>query len=96
MNELLNLEEEYNFYKNGKNFNQRLENLLNEYASRPSLLYLAKNIIDDLREAKIYLKREDVDHTGSHKINNVLDQVLLVKKWVKIELLLKQELVNMV
>lgn len=83
MNELLNLEKEYNFYKNDKEFNDELQKLLNEYAGRPSLLYFAENMTKDLGGAKIYLKREDLNHTGSHKINNVLGQVLLAKKMGK-------------
>lgn len=83
MNELLNLEEEYNFYKNDPEFKKELQTLLNEYAGRPSLLYFAENMSNDLGGAKIYLKREDLNHTGSHKINNVLGQVLLAKKMGK-------------
>ncbi|KZX11100.1 tryptophan synthase subunit beta [Methanobrevibacter filiformis] len=80
MSELITLEEQYNFYKNDFNFNEELQRLLNEYAGRPSLLYFAENMTKDLGGAKIYLKREDLNHTGSHKINNVLGQVLLAKK----------------
>jgi tryptophan synthase beta subunit len=83
MNELLDLEKQYYTYKNDKEFNKELQNLLNEYAGRPSLLYFAENMTKDLGGAKIYLKREDLNHTGSHKINNVLGQVLLAKKMGK-------------
>lgn len=80
MNELINLEEKYEFYKKDKEFNEELNKLLNEYAGRPSLLYYAEKMSKDLGGAKIYLKREDLNHTGSHKINNVLGQALLAKK----------------
>lgn len=83
MNSLLELEESYNFYKNDYNFNQELNTLLKEYAGRPSILYYARKMTKDLGGAKIYLKREDLNHTGSHKINNVLGQVLLAKKMGK-------------
>ncbi len=79
MNEIINLEKSYDFYKNDEKFNTELNNLLKIYAGRPSLLYFAKNMTKDLGGAKIYLKREDLNHTGSHKINNVLGQVLLAK-----------------
>lgn len=80
MNELINLEEKYEYYKNDEEFNIELKKLLNDYAGRPSLLYYAEKMSKDLGGAKIYLKREDLNHTGSHKINNVLGQVLLAKK----------------
>lgn len=80
MNELINLEEKYEFYKKDKEFNEELNKLLNEYAGRPSLLYYGEKMSKDLGGAKIYLKREDLNHTGSHKINNVLGQALLAKK----------------
>lgn len=83
MNELIQLEETYEFYKNDKAFNEELTTLLNEYAGRPSLLYYAEKMTKDLGGAKIYLKREDLNHTGSHKINNVLGQVLMAKKMGK-------------
>ncbi len=83
MNSLIELEESYNFYRNDYNFNQELNTLLKEYAGRPSLLYYARKMTKDLGGAKIYLKREDLNHTGSHKINNVLGQVLLAKKMGK-------------
>lgn len=79
MNEIINLEKAYNYYKNDEKFNNELNDLLHKYAGRPSLLYFAKNMTEDLGGAKIYLKREDLNHTGSHKINNVLGQVLLAK-----------------
>ena len=80
MNEIINLEEKYEYYKNDKEFNDELNTLLREYAGRPSLLYYAEKMTKDLGGAKIYIKREDLNHTGSHKINNVLGQVLLAKK----------------
>ena len=83
MNELIHLEESYDYYKNDADFNNELQKLLNEYAGRPSLLYFAEKMTKELGGAKIYLKREDLNHTGSHKINNVLGQVLLAKKMGK-------------
>lgn len=83
MNALIELEKSYNYYKNDKDFNDELKFLLNEYAGRPSRLYYARNLTEKLGGAKIYLKREDLNHTGSHKINNVLGQVLLAKKMGK-------------
>ena len=79
MNEIINLENSYNKYKNDPKFASELEFLLNSYAGRPSLLYFAKNMTENLGGAKVYLKREDLNHTGSHKINNVLGQALLAK-----------------
>lgn len=79
MPEIKRIEEAYEFYKNDKKFNDELNSLLANYAGRPSLLYFAKNMTADLNGAKIYLKREDLNHTGSHKINNVLGQALLAK-----------------
>lgn len=83
MNEIINLEKEYEYYKNDPAFNAELDKLLKEYAGRPSLLYYAENMTKDLGGAKIYFKREDLNHTGSHKINNVLGQCLLAKKMGK-------------
>lgn len=83
MDELLTLEEAYAFYKKDAEFQAELERLLAEYAGRPSLLYYAEKMTADLGGAKIYLKREDLNHTGSHKINNVLGQVLMAKKMGK-------------
>ncbi len=83
MNEILRLEECYEFYKKDPEFNQELDTLLREYAGRPSLLYFAKKMTKDLGGARVYLKREDLNHTGSHKINNVLGQVLMAKKMGK-------------
>ncbi|MCI5950786.1 MAG: tryptophan synthase subunit beta [Anaerostipes sp.] len=83
MNEIIRLEEAYEFYKNDKDFNDELNTLLKEYAGRPSLLYYAEQMTKDLGGAKIYLKREDLNHTGSHKINNVLGQCLLAKRMGK-------------
>jgi tryptophan synthase beta chain len=87
MNELYRLEEAYEHYKNDTEFNAELTKLLNEYAGRPSLLYYAEKMTKDLGGAKIYLKREDLNHTGSHKINNVLGQALLAKKMGKTRLI---------
>jgi tryptophan synthase beta chain len=83
MNEIINLEKAYNQYKDDPDFNRELTDLLNNYAGRPSLLYYAEKMSADLGGAKIYLKREDMNHTGSHKINNVLGQTLLAKKMGK-------------
>lgn len=83
MNAVIELEEAYHHYKEDAEFNRELTELLNQYAGRPSLLYEAKRMSEDLGGAKIYLKREDLNHTGSHKINNVLGQVLLAKKMGK-------------
>ena len=83
MNELIQLEENYEMYKKDPEFNEELQALLNEYAGRPSLLYYAEKMTKELGGAKIYLKREDLNHTGSHKINNVLGQVLMAKKMGK-------------
>lgn len=83
MNAVIELEAAYNHYKNDEEFNRELQELLINYAGRPSRLYYAKNMTEDLKGAKIYLKREDLNHTGSHKINNVLGQVLLAKKMGK-------------
>ena len=83
MNEILRLEKAYEFYKNDPDFISELNTLLKEYAGRPSLLYYAEKMTRDLGGAKVYLKREDLNHTGSHKINNVLGQVLLAKRMGK-------------
>lgn len=83
MNEIINLEKQYEFFKQDPEFQKELEDLLNNYAGRPSLLYYAEKMTKDLGGAKIYLKREDLNHTGSHKINNVLGQVLMAKKMGK-------------
>ena len=83
MNAVLELEEAYNHYRNDPEFNRELAELLNEYAGRPSRLYYAAHMTEDLGGAKVYLKREDLNHTGAHKINNVLGQVLLAKKMGK-------------
>jgi len=83
MNALRELEDAYNHYKNDKDFQNELDALFQDYAGRPSLLYYAANMTKDLKGAKIYLKREDLNHTGSHKINNVLGQVLLAKRMGK-------------
>ena len=83
MNELINLEKAYEHYKNDEEFNKDLDYLMKNYAGRPSLLYYAEKMTKDLGGAKIYLKREDLNHTGAHKINNCLGQVLLAKKMGK-------------
>ncbi|WKY48892.1 tryptophan synthase subunit beta [Eubacteriaceae bacterium ES3] len=87
MNAIIELENAYNFYKNDEQFNKELKTLLDEYAGRPSRLYYAKKMTENLNGAKIYLKREDLNHTGSHKINNVLGQALLAKKMGKTRLI---------
>lgn len=87
MNAVIELEEAYNHYKNDPDFNSELEDLFNNYAGRPSRLYYAKRMTEDLGGAKIYLKREDLNHTGAHKINNVLGQALLAKKMGKTRLI---------
>lgn len=83
MNAVIELEDAYNHYKDDPEFNRELTDLYNNYANRPSLLYYAKNMTEDLGGAKIYLKREDLNHTGAHKINNALGQCLLAKKMGK-------------
>ena len=83
MNAVIELEKAYEHYKDDPDFNRELTALLNEYAGRPSLLYYAEKLTRELGGAKIYLKREDLNHTGSHKINNVLGQALLAKKMGK-------------
>jgi len=83
MNEIHRIEKAYEFYKHDQAFNEELDKLNREYAGRPSLLYYAKKMSEDLGGAKVYLKREDLNHTGSHKINNVLGQVLMAKKMGK-------------
>jgi len=83
MNAVIKLEEAYNRFKDDPEFVGELNELLNNYAGRPSLLYYAEKMTKDLGGAKIYLKREDLNHTGSHKINNVLGQVLLAKRMGK-------------
>lgn len=83
MNAIIELEEAYEHYKKDPDFNRELEDLLNNYAGRPSRLYFAERMSKELGGARIYLKREDLNHTGAHKINNVLGQVLLAKKMGK-------------
>lgn len=87
MNALLELEEAYEFYKQDPAFNRELKELFEEYANRPSRLYYAEKMTRDLGGAKIYLKREDLNHTGAHKVNNVLGQALLAKKMGKTRLI---------
>ena len=83
MNAIIELEEAYETYKNDPDFIKELENLHVSYTGRPSLLYYAEKMTKDLGGAKIYLKREDLNHTGSHKLNNVLGQMLLAKRMGK-------------
>ncbi|WP_242964945.1 tryptophan synthase subunit beta [Scatolibacter rhodanostii] len=83
MSAVQELTKAYSFYKEDESFNRELTALLNDYAGRPSLLYYAEKMTKDLGGAKVFLKREDLNHTGSHKINNVLGQVLLAKKMGK-------------
>ncbi|HJC36212.1 MAG TPA: tryptophan synthase subunit beta [Candidatus Merdibacter merdavium] len=83
MNAVNELEEAYLYYRDDPQFQQELQTLLDEYAGRPSRLYHAARMSEDLGGAKIYLKREDLNHTGAHKINNVLGQALLAKKMGK-------------
>ena len=87
MNAVIELEEAYNKYKNDPQFNAELTQLFNDYAGRPSRLYYAEKMTRDLGGAKIYLKREDLNHTGAHKINNCLGQALLAKKMGKTRLI---------
>ena len=87
MNAVIELEEAYNYYKKDRDFQNELTGLLNDYAGRPSRLYFAKKMTEDLGGAKVYLKREDLNHTGAHKINNVLGQALLAKKMGKTRLI---------
>ena len=87
MNELIRLEEAYEYYKQDEEFNRELDTLFREYANRPSLLYYAANMTRDLGGAKVYLKREDLNHTGAHKINNVLGQALLARRMGKARLI---------
>ena len=87
MNAVIELENAYNIYKDDPAFNAELTELFNEYAGRPSQLYFAEKMTRDLGGAKIYLKREDLNHTGAHKINNVLGQALLAKKMGKTRLI---------
>lgn len=87
MNAVNELEEAYNHCKDDPDFQRELTELLNEYAGRPSRLYYARRMTEDLGGAKIYLKREDLNHTGAHKINNVLGQALLAKKMGKTRLI---------
>lgn len=87
MNALNELENAYNFYKSDPVFNRELSDLFNEYAGRPSRLYYSKKMTEDLGGAKVYLKREDLNHTGAHKVNNVLGQALLAKMMGKTRLI---------
>ncbi len=83
MNEIQRLDKAYTYYKHNEEFQAELKDLLDNYANRPSLLYYAGKMTEDLGGAKIYLKREDLNHTGAHKINNALGQCLLAKKMDK-------------
>lgn len=83
MNAIIELEQAYNKYKNDPDFLRELDELNRNYTGRPSLLYFAEKMTRELGGAKIYLKREDLNHTGSHKLNNVLGQILLAKRMGK-------------
>ena len=83
MNAVNELNEAYEKYKNDPEFLSELRQLYRDYANRPSLLYYAEKMTKDLGGAKVYLKREDLNHTGAHKINNVLGQILLAKRMGK-------------
>ena len=87
MSAVIELEKAYEHYKNDPAFNAELTALLNDYVGRPSRLYFAENMTSDLGGAKIYFKREDLNHTGAHKINNALGQALLAKKMGKTRLI---------
>ena len=87
MNAVIELDEAYRYYKNDPAFNRELEVLFNEYANRPSRLYYARKMTEDLGGAKIYFKREDLNFTGAHKVNNVLGQALLAQKMGKTRLI---------
>ena len=87
MNAVIELEEAYSKYKNDPQFNAELTQLFNDYVGRPSRLYYAEKMTRNLGGAKIYLKREDLNHTGAHKINNCLGQALLAKKMGKTRLI---------
>ena len=96
MNAVLELEEAYNHYKDDPEFNRELTDLLNNYAGRPSRLYYAVHMTEDLGGAKVYLKREDLNHTGAHKIKTFSDRFYLQKKWEKHVSLQRQVPVSMV
>ena len=96
MNAVIELEEAYNHYKDDPDFNRELTTLLNEYAGRPSRLYYAKRMTEDLGGAKIYLKREDLNHTGAHKITTYWDRSFLPKGWERPVSSLRQEPVSTV
>ena len=87
MNAVIELERAYDHYKKDREFQEELKNLLEDYGGRPSRLYYAKKITEALGGAKVYLKREDLNHTGAHKINTVLGQALLAKKMGKTRLI---------
>ena len=87
MNAVMELEEAYDRCKDDPAFNRELTELFNEYAGRPSRLYFARRMTEDLGGAKVYLKREDLNHTGAHKINNVLGQALLAQRMGKTRLI---------
>ena len=87
MNAVIELEKAYEHYKKDADFIREYEDLLKNYVGRPSILYYAEHMTEDLGGAKIYLKREDLNHTGSHKLNNALGQALLAKKMGKTRLI---------
>jgi len=82
---ILEVEKEYLRIKNESTFQEELAHYLKTYVGRPSPLYFAKRITEDLKGPKIYFKRDELNHTGAHKINNCMGQILLAKKWVRIE-----------
>lgn len=96
MNQLDLMTQAYEHYKNDPEFKTELHDLLVDYANRPSLLYYAKRMTEDLGGAQIYLKREDLNHTGAHKINNVIGQALLAKHMGKTRLIAELVLANTV
>ena len=83
MNAVIELEEAYERIGKSPEFKEELSELFNDYAGRPSRLYYAKKMTEDLGGAKVYLKREDLNHTGAHKINNVLGQALVQRRWAR-------------
>lgn len=87
MNAVIELDEAYKKYKDNPDFNKEVTDLFNNYANRPSLLYYAENMTKDLGGAKVYLKREDLNHTGAHKINNCIGQAVLAKRMGKTRLI---------
>ena len=93
---ILDLEKKYNRLKNDQKFIKEFNNLSKNFIGRPSPLYFAENLTRYLKGAKIYFKRDELNHTGAHKINNCLGQILLAKRMNKKELLQKPEQASMV